>query len=142
MAELFRRMAFNVLIQNTDDHLRNLGFLYAGAGKWSLSPAFDVNPVPEEGVTLKTAISEIHGNALDVDAVIDAAAYFDLDADDAASVVSAMASTIKGEWRAIGAKVGMTPADVKAIMPAMESAQIARALVLKEAAVPPGAQAS
>jgi serine/threonine-protein kinase HipA len=49
MAELFRRMAFNVLIQNTDDHLRDLGFLYAGAGKWRLSPAFDVNPVPEEG---------------------------------------------------------------------------------------------
>ena len=83
MAELFRRMAFNVLIQNTDDHLRNLGFLYAGRGKWRLSPAFDVNPVPGQGATLKTAISEIHGNALDVDAVIDAAVLFDVGADEA-----------------------------------------------------------
>jgi serine/threonine-protein kinase HipA len=55
MSELFRRLMFNVLIQNTDDHLRNLGFLYRGAGKWGLSPAYDVNPVPEEGTTLKTA---------------------------------------------------------------------------------------
>jgi serine/threonine protein kinase HipA of HipAB toxin-antitoxin module len=54
MSELFRRLMFNVLIQNTDDHLRNLGFLYRDAGKWGLSPAYDVNPVPEEGTTLKT----------------------------------------------------------------------------------------
>ena len=136
MAELFRRMTFNVLIQNTDDHLRNLGFLYAGARKWRLSPAFDVNPVPDQGTTLKTAISEIHGNALDVDKLIDAAPFFDVDADDAVSVVSAMATTIKDEWRVIGAKVGMTSADVKAISPAMENAQIDRALALCQAVVP------
>jgi serine/threonine-protein kinase HipA len=89
---------------------------------------------------LKTAISEVHGNALDVDAVVDAATFFDVDADDAVSVVSAMASTIKDEWRAIGAKVGMTSADLKAILPATENAQIERALALGKAAVP-GAQA-
>jgi len=136
MAELFRRMTFNVLIQNTDDHLRNLGFLYVGARKWRLSPAFDVNPVPDQGTTLKTAISEIHGNALDVDNLIDAAPLFDVDADDAISIVSAMATTIKDEWRTIGAEVGMTSADVKAILPAMENAQIGRALALGSAMVP------
>lgn len=136
MAELFRRMTFNVLIQNTDDHLRNLGFLYVGARKWRLSPAFDVNPVPDQGTTLKTAISEIHGNALDVDNLIDAAPLFDVDADDAVSIGSAMATTIKDEWRTIGVEVGMTSADVKAILPAMENAQIDRALALGSAKVP------
>jgi len=102
-------LTFNVLIQNTDDHLRNLGFLYVGARKWRLSPAFDVNPVPDQGTTLeKPRSSEIHGNALDVDNLIDAAPLFDVDTDDAVSVVSAMATTIKDEWRAIGVKVGMT----------------------------------
>src|SRR5438105_15746171 len=43
---LWRRLVFNILISNTDDHLRNHGFLYMGAGGWRLSPAYDLNPVP------------------------------------------------------------------------------------------------
>jgi serine/threonine-protein kinase HipA len=45
---LWRRIVFNILISNTDDHLRNHGFLYAGAEGWRLSPAYDMNPVPVE----------------------------------------------------------------------------------------------
>lgn len=43
---LFRRMAFNVLISNVDDHLRNHGFLWQGRAGWTLSPAYDLNPTP------------------------------------------------------------------------------------------------
>ena len=139
MSELFRRLMFNVLIQNTDDHLRNLGFLYRGAGKWGLSPAYDVNPVPEEGTTLKTAISELHGNVLDVDAVIEAAPYFDIEVDEATSIASAMATTVKDEWRAIGGQVAMTSADFGAIAPAMDNAQVERALALGQPVVPSAA---
>lgn len=139
MSELFRRLMFNVLIQNTDDHLRNLGFLYRGAGKWGLSPAYDVNPVPEEGTTLKTAISELHGNVLDVDAVIEAAPYFDIEVDEATSIASAMATTVKDEWRAIGSQVAMTSADFRAIAPAMDNAQVERALALGKPVVPSAA---
>jgi serine/threonine-protein kinase HipA len=135
MSELFRRLMFNVLIQNTDDHLRNLGFLYRGAGKWGLSPAYDVNPDPEEGTTLKTAISELHGNVLDVDAVIEAAPYFDIEVDEATSIASAMATTIKDEWRAISSQVAMTSADFRAIAPAMDNAQVERALALGQPVV-------
>ncbi len=46
--ELFRRALFNVAVSNTDDHLRNHGFLLAERG-WALAPAFDVNPNPEGG---------------------------------------------------------------------------------------------
>lgn len=128
MNDLYKRMAFNVLVQNTDDHLRNLGFLYKGSGKWGLSPAYDVNPVPDEGATLKTAISEVHGNELDIDAVLDAALYFDVTEDEAKTILSTMALTIRDEWKSIGARVEMTTSDFKAIAPAMENAQIKKAI--------------
>ena len=55
--ELWRRMAFTILISNTDDHLRNHGFLHAGGTTWTLSPAFDLNPEPQPGAKhLSTAI--------------------------------------------------------------------------------------
>jgi serine/threonine-protein kinase HipA len=62
---LWRRMVFNILISNTDDHLRNHGFLYAGTDGWQLSPAYDLNPVPPETRprVLSTAISEDDGTA-------------------------------------------------------------------------------
>src|SRR4029079_12282658 len=46
LAQLWRRIVFNVLISNTDDHLRNHGFLYEGQAGWRLSPAYDMNPIP------------------------------------------------------------------------------------------------
>jgi serine/threonine-protein kinase HipA len=48
LRELWRRLLINLLITNVDDHLWNVGFLYAGEGRWRLSPAFDVNPFPEQ----------------------------------------------------------------------------------------------
>ncbi|MDR6872250.1 serine/threonine-protein kinase HipA [Bosea sp. BE125] len=134
--ELYRRLMFNVLIQNTDDHLRNLGFLYRGNGKWGLSPAFDINPVPEEGSTLKTAISEVHGNALDIESVVAVAPYFGLTEGEACKLVAAMATTIRGEWRQIGASLGMTSVDFRAISPAMGNSQIERAIEFNVVAIP------
>ncbi len=60
MEALWRRMVFNILISNTDDHLRNHGFLYAGQEGWRLSPAYDLNPVPTDikPRILATAINE------------------------------------------------------------------------------------
>lgn len=129
--ELFRRVAFNILIQNTDDHLRNLGFLYGGGGRWRLSPAFDVNPVPEQGVRLKTAISEIHGNELDIDQLIDAAPYFGIDKNTAVRVVADMATTIRDGWRQIAARLHMPGKDVRFVAPAFENPQIDRAITLR-----------
>ncbi len=60
LRELWRRLVFSLLASNYDDHLRNHGFLMREPGRWSLSPAYDLNPVPEldRGRTNKTAISE------------------------------------------------------------------------------------
>ena len=49
LRQLWRRVAFGILISNTDDHLRNHGFLHAGGASWTLSPAFDLNPNPQPG---------------------------------------------------------------------------------------------
>lgn len=55
-AELFRRIAFSILISNTDDHLRNHGFLWSGRRGWKLSPCYDLNPTPDAPRILKTRI--------------------------------------------------------------------------------------
>lgn len=136
MAELHRRLMFTVLIQNTDDHLRNLGFIAAPGGKWRLSPAYDINPVPEAGTALKTAISDLHGNALSVEAVIEAAPFFDIKEADAAKLARTMAETIRDEWRGIGATLGMSSSDYRAIAPAMENPQTEAALRLGQSPAP------
>src|SRR2546426_3660627 len=60
LRELWRRLVFSLLASNYDDHLRNHGFLMRESGRWSLSPAYDINPVPEvDRVRMnKTAIAE------------------------------------------------------------------------------------
>ena len=60
MEALWRRLVFNILISNTDDHLRNHGFLYTGQTGWRLSPAYDLNPMPVDlkPRVLSTAITE------------------------------------------------------------------------------------
>jgi serine/threonine-protein kinase HipA len=55
--ELWRRIAFLILITNVDDHLRNHGFLHENREFWRLSPAFDINPSPEPVRELRTWIS-------------------------------------------------------------------------------------
>ncbi|WP_346037360.1 HipA domain-containing protein [Brevibacterium picturae] len=71
-AALFRRVAFSVAIHNTDDHLRNHGFLRAEAG-WELSPAFDINPEPDLAVRRQTAINGVTDADYEAEALLDLA---------------------------------------------------------------------
>ena len=77
--ELWKRVVFNVLIGNLDDHLRNHGFLYDRNSRWRLSPAYDLNPVPlaEKARELTTWISE-QGPEADLDLAREAAPFFAL----------------------------------------------------------------
>ncbi len=59
--QLWRRLVFNHLITNVDDHLQNIGFLYSGNNQWRLAPAFDLNPFPEKDSESKTWLSEDSG---------------------------------------------------------------------------------
>ena len=76
-AQLWRRIVFSILISNSDDHLRNHGFLYEAAAGWRLSPAYDLNPVPVDikPRILTTAIDEADGTA-SLDLAFEVAAHF------------------------------------------------------------------
>ncbi|TAN08683.1 MAG: type II toxin-antitoxin system HipA family toxin [Rhodanobacteraceae bacterium] len=93
--ELFRRVVFNILIHNTDDHLRNHGFIVTPEGL-RLSPAYDLNPVPDRTeLTLAINETDIH---CEVAIALDAAADYGLTSGDAARIVQQVRNATTG-WR-------------------------------------------
>jgi serine/threonine-protein kinase HipA len=101
-AELFRRMAFNVLVSNVDDHLRNHGFLRARKGGWVLSPAYDLNPTPADvrPRILTTAVGLDDDGTYDTKLVLSVAGYFGLSQAAAKSIVKGVAETTP-TWRRV-----------------------------------------
>jgi serine/threonine-protein kinase HipA len=97
--ELFRRVLFSVCVSNTDDHLRNHGFLYTEAG-WTLSPAFDIN-ANETGTGLKLNIDE-EDNSLDIDLVLSVAPYYLLSTKRALEIKEEVIKTVSN-WRIMAA---------------------------------------
>ena len=93
--ELWRRIVFSVAISNTDDHLRNHGFLLATTG-WRLSPAYDINPV-EKGTGLSLNISE-DDNSLDFDLCISVIDYFRWQEEEALSFIT-KTKEIVSQWK-------------------------------------------
>ncbi|MEA3446969.1 MAG: HipA domain-containing protein [Bacteroidota bacterium] len=102
--ELWRRIVFNICISNTDDHLRNHGFLLSDDG-WHLSPAFDINPV-ENDTGLKLNISE-DDNALDLELAMDVHEYFRLDKARALSIIDEVKAAVS-QWREVETKYGIS----------------------------------
>ncbi len=112
LKELWRRIVFNVMVGNLDDHLRNHAFLYDRHGKWRLSPAYDLNPVPmaDKVRELTTWISD-EGPEASLDLARAAAPHFALTAHRAETIVDEVAAAI-GDWRRIAQRIGMAAADV------------------------------
>ncbi len=117
--ELWRRIALNVLINNVDDHLQNIGFLHVEKGKWRLSPAFDVNPFPDKARALKTWISEESGDAASIGALMETSDSFQISADRARELLRGVDAAVE-RWRAIGAELGMTETELEPFEPAFE----------------------
>ena len=114
LSELWRRMAFSVLASNTDDHLRNHGFLNVEGDTWSLSPAFDLNPNPIPGVKdLQTAISEFDTRAT-VQNLMDVAAYFRIADREAKQVLAEVLEAVLG-WAMVARKHGLTQHEISAM---------------------------
>lgn len=112
--ELWRRVVFNVLTSNLDDHLRNHGFLYDQQDKWRLSPAYDLNPVPieEKARELTTWISEESPEA-DLDLARNAAPYFALKNDQAQAIITEVMAALKG-WQNTARQLRMSAMDIAA----------------------------
>jgi serine/threonine-protein kinase HipA len=120
--ELWRRMAFSILITNVDDHLHNHGFLHAGYGQWRLAPAFDLNPFPDRVRELKTWISPEAGPEATIDALLSVAPYFKISRARAKEVVAHVEHVVAG-WRDEGRLLGMTDAELEPFASAFEHSE-------------------
>ncbi len=128
--EIWRRLVFNLLITNVDDHLWNIGFLYAGQGQWRLSPAFDVNPFPDKLRESKTWLSERSGPISSLPQLLNEADYFGLATPDAHRIVAEVSRAVRS-WREIAiTAAGMTESDLQEFESAFEhpDAQAAEAM--------------
>ncbi len=114
LAELWRRIVFNIAVSNTDDHLRNHGFIIEN-GIWRLSPAYDVNPsVDKEELALN--IDEKSG-ALDFDLAMSVAEYFRLTPKEAQSILSRVSETIS-KWERTAKQIGISRTEIEIMKPA------------------------
>ena len=120
--ELWRRIAFSILITNVDDHLLNHGFLHAGHGQWRLAPAFDLNPFPDRVRELKTWISSETGPEATIEALLSVAPYFKIPRARAKEEVRQVERAV-GRWRKEGRSLGMTDAELEPFAPAFEHSE-------------------
>jgi serine/threonine-protein kinase HipA len=117
--ELFRRIAFSILITNVDDHLLNHGFLHVEHGLWQLAPAFDINPFPDRVRELKTWISEETGPEASLEALMSVAAYFRVDDARARRIIQEVDASV-ARWREEGHDLGMTDIELDQFADAFE----------------------
>lgn len=127
---LYRRVVFNVLISNVDDHLRNHGFLWLGKNGWSLSPAYDLNPMPSDikARVLTTNIS-LDEATCSLDLLESAAEYFSLSLAQARVIIKEVA-LVTSRWRNIAKEVGARSAEIQRMASAFEHDELKRAIVL------------
>jgi serine/threonine-protein kinase HipA len=127
MEALWRRVVFTILISNTDDHMRNHGFLYDGPDGWRLSPAYDLNPTPTDirPRVLSTAINEAD-NSASLDVAMAVAGYFDL-SDNRAREIAAQVGKATAQWRYEAARHGLSKAEIERMASAFEHEDLTQA---------------
>lgn len=107
LEQLYRRIVFSICVSNTDDHLRNHGFILTPKG-WILSPAYDINPV-ETGTGLKLNISE-DDNALDLDLALEICPYFRLKEHRANEIIEEVKVAVRN-WRKVATNIGISTSE-------------------------------
>jgi serine/threonine-protein kinase HipA len=122
LRELWKRIVFNIAVSNTDDHLRNHGFLL-GKNGWRLSPLYDVNPVPY-GNTLSLTISEID-NTSSIGLALETAPYYGLTAKEARQEADSICQTVHGNWRRLAGQYGISYSAAEYMSPAFAAADTA-----------------
>jgi len=106
--QLWRRMVFNIAISNTDDHLRNHGFILQNYG-WKLSPAYDINPsIDKDGLSLNIDTSN---NALEFDLAKSVGVHFQLNEKQMEGILNEIKSAIKN-WKTVATKIGISKSEI------------------------------
>jgi serine/threonine-protein kinase HipA len=118
--QLWRRIVFSILIANTDDHLRNHGFLYDPAGGWRLAPAYDLNPVPLDikPRVLTTAIDEVDGTA-SLELAFDVAEHFRIKLDAAKNIATEVRAAVT-HWHTAAKGLGLSRDEIDRMASAFE----------------------
>jgi serine/threonine-protein kinase HipA len=107
LQQLWRRIIFNICISNTDDHLRNHGFILTDKG-WILSPAYDLNPsIEKDGLVLNIDMDD---NALNLELAKSVGVYFRLNETEMDSIILEVQNAVSN-WRSIASEIGISRAE-------------------------------
>jgi serine/threonine-protein kinase HipA len=128
--ELFKRVAFSILVSNTDDHLRNHGFLWLGQIGWTLSPAYDINPTPQDikPRILATNIDFDDGTC-SIELLRSVADEFSIKQKNADIIIRDVA-TVTRDWRSTARHRGAKESEIKRMESAFEHKDLDDALSL------------
>ena len=117
LTELWKRVVFNMAVSNTDDHLRNHGFLLSKEG-WQMSPAYDLNPNPD-GHTLSLAIDE-HNNEIDFELALSVSRWFDLKDNQAKDIQKEIINVVASNWKRLAKMYDLTRREMDSMATAFE----------------------
>lgn len=117
LAQLWRRLIFNIAVSNTDDHLRNHGFILKNEG-WQLSPAYDLNPsIDKDGLALNI---NMDSNDLDFELAKSIGIYCRLDEDKMDLIIKEVFKSV-GQWKSLASKIGISKAEQELMSTAFKS---------------------
>lgn len=119
LRELWRRLVFNMAVSNTDDHLRNHGFILTNEG-WTLSPLYDVNP-NVYGDTLSLNVDS-NSNLIDFELALSVARLFEMTAKRAKEDVNEIKNVVENNWRNLAQKYGLSRREIESMAPAFNMA--------------------
>lgn len=128
IVELWKRIVFNILISNTDDHLRNHGFLYERFKGWTLSPLYDANPTPIEikPRILTTAI-DLYDSTASLKLALSVASEYGLDQKQANEIVRTVGNAVK-EWKDVAKNFQISSAEIDRMSSAFEHDDLIQAI--------------
>lgn len=118
LAELWKRIVFNMAVSNDDDHLRNHACILTRNG-WELSPMFDVNPSPSAH-ELSLNVSETD-NTIDAELALDVAPHFGLGRNEAISMLTDISKTVRCNWKSLAKRYHIANEQIEIMRPAFES---------------------
>ena len=117
LIELWKRIVFNMAVTNTDDHLRNHAFIFTKRG-WTLSPLYDVNPVPY-GDELSLLVDE-DDNRISIELVVQVAPRFGITEKDALLYAEDMMAVVRDNWEKLAKEYGMSRGQIEDMRPAFD----------------------
>jgi len=115
LKELWKRIVFNMAVSNTDDHLRNHGFLLTRDG-WILSPMYDVNPnIYGNALSLNVSTDD---SSVSFELAMETAQYYDINTDEAKNIIADIQKTVSENWQALAAGYGLSRNAISRMEPA------------------------